>query len=238
MTTWNSQDKLAFLIWKEQHELSAGVSLLRRQFLNSDDLTQNCAAFMSNLTDIGEPNYSPKVYSKGDVRDISQSVERDGAWTWTQDQYQRKKELQKQNLKKWGTSKGLQAIDNRNAKCSEIFKRKLSQAYKDYIAGEIWKERANKYLRENCAIDGKFICELCGKKHAKRADVNVHHNTYGILNGSEPDQHLCAVCRGRCHQLADVARYTSTGVPDRQELNDALRPLLQLCGFTSDGGER
>lgn len=226
--TWNQNEKLLFVEWKCHHEKTTGEHLIRRTFLNSDDMAQECAAFISNIHHAERDLPEKLFYSKNDVRDLSQAVERSGWWNWTVENFKQKKEEVRNNVTTWGTGKGLKAIDHRNQKCASIYRRKLSAKYLEYIRSDLWKYRANEYLRKSCFLDGAFVCELCGTRHMNRSQMNVHHNTYTELNGNEPDQHLCGVCAGRCHDLADVARYAGKGAPEASAVNDALRPLLEL----------
>ena len=226
--TWNENEKLMFVEWKCHYEKTSGEHLIRKTFLNSDDMVQECSAFLSNMHQARGESQERIFYSKNDVRDLSQTVERAGWWNWSLENYKQKKEEQRDNINTWGTGKGLKAIDYRNENCANIFRKKLSAQYLEYIRSDRWKNRANNYLLENCYLSGAFVCELCGTRHVNRSDMNVHHNTYSELNGNEPDQHLCGVCSGRCHVLADVARYAGKGAPEAHAVNDALRPLLEL----------
>jgi hypothetical protein len=72
-----------------------------------------------------------------------------------------------------------------------------------------------------------YKCSLCGYESTERHEFNVHHNDYSILSGDEPDSHLAGLCAGRCHNLADLARYATAGKVDVSEVNDLLRGLFR-----------
>lgn len=225
--TYTDIEKLLFLQWKQQFEERTGDHVTIRIFTGSDDQPIDCASFMSNVKDRG---IGDKVYSKHDVENLAHAVNRASMWTWTVENHEEKKGELEENYKLWGTGKGLHAIDIRNATCAKIFRKKLSRQYIEYLQSKAWKDRANRYLFENCFLNDVFVCEMCGTNHRQRSKINVHHNTYTQLNGSELDQHLCGVCSGRCHELADVSRYAAKGVPESAQVNDLLRPLLELQG--------
>jgi hypothetical protein len=106
----------------------------------------------------------------------------------------------------------------------------MPQSHVEYINSGVWKRRAADYLNDHATHGGKWVCEVCGTGHDVvwvGRTIQVHHNTYSRLDGSEPDAHLMACCDELCHQTADILRRIKSGNVDASALNDMMRPLFE-----------
>ena len=216
---WTEEQVEWFVCWKEQYEKVNEIELLRRPFVNSDDLVNECKTWIHNESGI--------ALSAKDIRDLAQAVERKTLWKVRSTDIADHLEIRKANLKDFGNAKGLPAIDQRNNSAVGIYRKNLSPEYIRYRDGHVWKARSKQYLDKHNWNGQFYICALCGRER-ERHEIHVHYNTYSALDGTELDIHLVGVCAGRCHDLADLARYCAVGRINEAELNDALRPLLSL----------
>lgn len=92
-----------------------------------------------------------------------------------------------------------------NAIVSNSTSKQLSSEYVAYIDSKEWKARASKHRSE---VD--WHCQVCGKQHGAPGSLDVHHNTYGPLDGNEPTWSIIAVCHDTCHPICDYLRQTKT----------------------------
>lgn len=222
-TTFNSEHWTMLLSWKVEYESRTSEKLTRKQFISSDDLVANCAAWIQNQYSI--------TYSNQEIRDLLQSAERGSAWCLTPEELPQHLEQRKKFKKEYGVEKGPSAIFSRNETAASKHRAKLQQSsfYREYINGSVWKNRRNRYIREHASNeDGQAICELCGNSYNNWAFVNVHHNNYEQLNGEELDTSLCCVCSENCHAFADSARLVSKGHVDWRRVHDLLMPMFSL----------
>jgi hypothetical protein len=99
----------------------------------------------------------------------------------------------------------------------------------EYYLEPHWVKRSHEYR-----VKANWTCELCLKSHQwGSGSLVTHHLSYRLESGEraffkETDRELMAVCKGSCHELADIARYIRVGRITDQETGAALSPLFAM----------
>lgn len=139
------------------------------------------------------------------------------------------RQLRELNKKEWGLPRGVPGLESVVSAMHAATSKRMPDSYRDYIVSSRWKSRAARYLNDRATLDGKWVCEICGTPHdivSKGRTIQVHHNDYSTLNGSEDDANLMACCDDICHQMADILRRVKNGNVDAAILNDMMRPMF------------